>query len=95
MPQVYNLVSPPAGVLGDDCAALYAGSEWKCLFGQYRMPLGALPPCFRVSDTYYAPPPDRLQCVCSAEARLPSVEKGMRPVRASRSGACAEGAEAG
>ena len=39
--QVYALVNPPPGVLGDGCAALFAGEEWRCLFGQYRMPLGA------------------------------------------------------
>ena len=27
------------GVIPDDCSQLYKDNEWRCLFGQYRVPL--------------------------------------------------------
>jgi hypothetical protein len=39
---VYNLVSPQARI-PDACAAQYAGEEWKCLYGQYRLPFVQTP----------------------------------------------------
>ena len=35
----YYGLTPSSAVVGAECAAKYQGEEWKCLFGQYRMPL--------------------------------------------------------
>ena len=52
---VYSLVQPPADVIGAACAAQFQGQEWKCLYGQYRMPLGARPRPARIIDARHPP----------------------------------------
>ena len=67
--QIYNLVNATAR-LGDACAAAYAGEEWKCLYGQYRLPFVETP--YLVSASQF----DKYQ--------LPYNEGGMPPYSASQ-----------
>ena len=57
--QIYNLVNATAR-LGDDCAAAYpasSGEQWKCLYGQYRLPFVKTPYLMSASqfDKYQLP----------------------------------------
>jgi len=41
--QAYSYANASALVPRDDCGLVYKGSEWKCIFGQYRMPFVSTP----------------------------------------------------
>lgn len=54
--QVYEIsgvgaVSGPDGVVTEDCASAHEGEEYKCLFGQYRMPFVS-PPHLLISSEF-------------------------------------------
>ena len=68
---IYALVNA-TGVITPACATAYAGEEWKCLYGQYRIPMLQTP--YLINAAQF----DRFQ--------LPYNEGGMPPYSAQQNG---------